>query len=147
MHRTSDKRTSDSGFTLVEALISTVIISVGVLGMATLMAAGSRMQLISRNTSAANNLAVFELERLRMLPLAAPQRQDGGSLAANTAGHFIVRARTTIRWTVADGPACGQVTWSGSSALIECSKVVTILAFETGDPAKTRSVVTGMLWR
>ena len=140
-------QTSDSGFTLVEALVSTAFIAVGVVGLASLMATGADMQRGSGNSSVATSLATFELERLRMLPQPAPTRQDGGSLTSNVAAHFVVRGRTTIRWTIADGPACGAVTWSGTGGVIECSKLVTVRAFTTNDPRSSQATIQGMLWR
>lgn len=140
-------RYSDDGFTLVEALVSTAFIAVAILGMATLMAVGTDMQADSRESSVATNLATAEMEWIRRLPPSAPQRQNGGDLANNVTGYFVTRGRTTIRWTIADGPACGQVSWSGAGIVIECSKLVTVRAFTIGDARTTQATMQGILWR
>lgn len=140
-------RTSDSGFTLVEALVSTAIIAVAVLGLASLLAAGADMQSNSRDSAIATNLANAQLERLRMTHRLAPERQNGGSLTANTAPYFVIRGQTTIRWTIADGPVCGVPTWTGASGGTECAKLVTILAFTTNEPRASQARIQGMIWR
>jgi len=141
------KRGSDAGFTLVEALVSTAFIAVAVLGMATLMAVGTDMQTDSRDSAIATNLAIAEMEWIRRLPPAAPQRQNGGSLANNVTDYFVTRGRTTIRWVIADGPACGQVSWAGTGVVIECSKLVTVRAFTVGEARTTQATIQGVLWR
>lgn len=140
-------RTSDSGFTLVEALVSTAIAAVALVGLASLLATGAEMQTQSRDSSMATNLAQAQLERLRMTDRAFPERQNGGSLAANVAPYFVVRGQTTIRWTIADGPACGVPTWTGATGAVECAKLVTVVAFTTNEPRASRATIRGMIWR
>jgi len=137
---------TEAGFTLVEALISTVITMVGVLAIATVFIYGIRLQSGASDGSRAMNLAVAELERLRMLPVSAAERADGGSLTANQADHFVIRNNITVRWTVADGRACGPSLWAGPTLPVECTKDVSIVALAPNTFAVQASI-DGQLWR
>ena len=137
---------NDAGFSLIESVISVAVVASGVLGVATLFIMGTGLQLNARDSTVAINLVVAEVERLRMLPPSNVQRTNGGSLTTNGANHFAVRGTTTLRWTVADGPACGPVQWAGAGAPIECTKVVTIVGIGQNNRAMTPRIVT-QLWR
>ena len=136
----------DEGFSLVESLVSLAVVASGVLGVAALFVAGTGLQVNARDGTTAIHLAVAETERIRMMPPSAAQRANGGSLTANVADHFVVRGTTTLRWTVADGPACGPVQWGGAAAPVECTKVLTIIGISTNNRAMTPRMVT-QLWR
>lgn len=136
----------EAGFGLPEALVATFITAVGVLGVATLIALGARMQLNSRDATNMTSLALARLERLRMLPGNSPERANGGSLTANVANYFTVMQGSTVRWQVQDGPACGPVTWSGTTAVTECSKQVVIVAIPTNSQSATARLEV-LLWR
>lgn len=137
---------NDAGFSLIESVISVAVVASGVLGVATLFIMGTGLQLNARDSTVAINLVVSEVERLRMLPPSNIQRANGGSLTTNGANHFAVRGTTTLRWTVADGPACGPVQWAGAAAPIECTKIVTIVGIGQNNRAMTPRIVT-QLWR
>lgn len=139
-------QSQDEGFSLVESIVSIAVVASGVLGVAALFVAGTGLQVNARDGTAALNLVVAEVERIRMMPPAAPQRANGGSLTANVADHFVVRGTTTLRWTIADGPACGPVQWGGVGAPVECTKLVTIVGTTPNNRAMTPRVVT-QLWR
>jgi prepilin-type N-terminal cleavage/methylation domain-containing protein len=136
----------EAGFTLVESLIAMVITAVGVMAIATTFLYGIQLQAGARNGTRRVNLAVSELERLRMLPVAHADRANGGSLTANVANHFAVRGGTTVRWVVADGPACGPSIWAGPTLPVECTKTVTVIALGADGTAITGSI-DGQLWR
>jgi len=136
----------DEGFSLVESVISIAVVVSGVLGVAALFVAGTGLQVNSRDATGAINLVVAEVERIRMMPPAAAERANGGSLTANVADHFAVRGTTTLRWTIADGPACGPVQWGGVGAPVECTKLVTIVGITQNNRAMTPRIVT-QLWR
>jgi prepilin-type N-terminal cleavage/methylation domain-containing protein len=136
----------DAGFSLIESLVSVAIVAGGVLGVATLFVAGTSLQVNARDSTTALNLVIAEVERLRMLPPTAVERGNGGSLTANTANHFVVRGTTTLRWTVADGPACGPFQWAGAAAPIECVKIVTVVGVGQNNRAMTPRITT-QLWR
>jgi Tfp pilus assembly protein PilV len=137
---------NDAGFSLIESVISVAVVASGVLGVATLFIMGTGLQLNARDNTVATSLVVAEVERLRMLPPSNIERANGGSLTANAANHFAVRGTTTLRWTVADGPACGPVQWAGPTAPVECTKVVTIVGLGQNNRAMTPRIVT-QLWR
>ncbi len=135
-----------AGFSLAEMLIATAIAAFGLAGAAAMIGHGVRLQGNARASTLAVNLAVAELERLRTLPVTAAERALGGSLTANTAGHFAVRGQTTVRWVIADGPACGPIPWAGPVAPVECTKTVTVSAFPPNVMA-ARATIAGQLWR
>ncbi len=137
---------NDAGFSLIESVISVAVVASGVLGVATLFIMGTGLQLTARDNTSAINLAVAETERLRMLPRSAAERADGGSLTTNTANHFAVRGTTTLRWTIADGPACGVIAWAGAGGVVECTKVLTIVGVSPNNRAMTPQIVT-QVWR
>lgn len=103
------RRTSQSGFSLVEVMVALIVTTVGTLSVATLMAYGTRLQVTSRDTTAAAGVARQQMERLRMLPPLAAERSLGGSLTADVANHFRLVATTNgqlrCRWLVTTGPA------------------------------------------
>lgn len=154
MSNTIRRSRGDAGFSLAEMLVSTAIAAFGLAGIAALIGTGVQLQTNARAGTISVNLAVAELERLRALPLTSAERALGGSLTADVANHFIVRqsgqgagdAQMRLRWVVADGPACGNVTWAGPTSPLECSKAVTVVAIPQNVMARTVRV-TGILWR
>lgn len=145
MTRTTPTR-RDAGFSLAETLVATAIAAIGLTGVAALIGAGVRLQANARAATLSVNLAVAEIERLRALPLASLERANGGSLTADVANHNALRGQTRVRWVIADGPACGNVTWAGPTSPLECSKSVTVIAIPQSVMA-ARTTVRGILWR
>src|SRR5262245_42118616 len=70
---------------------------------------GTRLGASARELTLASSAARARLERLRVLPRAAPVRRSGGSLSADEADHFAREGRLLERWTVQDGPAGTQL--------------------------------------
>jgi Tfp pilus assembly protein PilV len=130
--------TNDAGFSFTEAVISAAVMAAGTLGVAGLFLYGTRMQSIARYGSGATGVATARLERLRMLPVSAIERQNGGSLTADVAAHSSIEGLYRVRWVIADGPAG--------------TKDVTVRAIHnggagaTGAMARTAEVRT-LLWR
>ena len=136
---------SQSGFSLAEMLVATAIAAFGLAGVAALIGTGVQLQANARESTIGVNLAVAELERLRALPLTSVERTNGGSLTANQANHFAIRGTTTLRWVIANGPACGVPSWA-APAVADCTREITVAAIPQHVlAAPTR--VTGMLWR
>jgi prepilin-type N-terminal cleavage/methylation domain-containing protein len=102
-------RHDERGFSLVELLVATVIVVVCSLGVALMILYGTRLGASAREVTLASSLVKARLEQLRVLPRAALERQNGGSLTADVAGHHVPQGRFTERWTVADGPAGTQL--------------------------------------
>ena len=102
-------RTSPAaGFSLVEVLVAMVVTVICVLGVALLILYGTRLGTAARDAAITSSLARAEIERLRVVPRTEPERQTGGSLAADVAGHFRRQGRLTSRWVIAPGPAGTQ---------------------------------------
>ncbi len=104
----SRSRSSQCGFSLVEVLVAMVVTVICLLGVALLILYGTRLGSASREAAIATALARAEIERLRVIPRSEPERQTGGSLSADVAGHFRRQGRLTSRWVVAPGPAGTQ---------------------------------------
>lgn len=136
----------DAGFTLIESVMSLAIIATGTLGVATLMVLGTTMQLSARQNTQAMQMAVAELERIRQLPTAALERTNGGSLTANVANHFVVRNDVTVRWRIANGPACGPAVWAGAAGTVECTRVITVVGIPRVAIAGAPQI-TAQTWR
>ena len=99
--------TNERGFTLVETLIASVILTVALVGLAQLMAVSAQMHQIGRTSSQASRLAQDKFEELMKMNFATnPAIAVGGDLDANAANHFDVPANTdyTRRWLVQAGP-------------------------------------------
>ncbi len=117
---------------MTEALVSTAVTSFGVLSVAALFLYGIRLQAVSRDGSTSTQLAVSQLELLRMLPPVAAQRQNGGSLTSDVPNYFTTVGNIKLRWTVADGPAS--------------TKDVIVLARPINTIARPAQI-EGLLWR
>ena len=100
----------ERGFTLVEVLISMVIMAVGLVAVAQLLAVSTQTHRIGRVTSESSILAAVKIEELAKLSLAThPSLQITPAvpdpLANNVANFFDQPAGGyTRRWQVAAGP-------------------------------------------
>jgi prepilin-type N-terminal cleavage/methylation domain-containing protein len=102
----------ESGFTLIELMLSIIVLVVGILGLASTMASMTRYQDLSASRADMTALADNKFEQLRAA--ASTRHADtvqlavGGSLTVATAPHTDVvteRGRTYIRlWVVVPGP-------------------------------------------
>lgn len=103
----STDRRSDQGFTLVEVLICTLILTTGLLAIAGLMGVTTQMHLGAREASRSTRLAQEKLDELMKLNFSSdPKVSVGGSLDSNVANHFEAPLDgITLRWAVAAGPA------------------------------------------
>lgn len=99
----------DSGFSLVEVLIAMLVVTIGLVSMAQLMAVTTVMHADARETSTATQLAQAKLEELIKLNLATAAAVqitvDPDSLDENVTNYFdTVGSTITRRWKVEDGP-------------------------------------------
>jgi prepilin-type N-terminal cleavage/methylation domain-containing protein len=78
--------TSESGFTLIEALVATVVLAVGLISVANLMVVAASSNAVASQATAATTVASQELERLTAIPY--DQLVAGGDLDGDTAGYF-----------------------------------------------------------
>jgi prepilin-type N-terminal cleavage/methylation domain-containing protein len=82
----SAEPTSQSGFTLVEALVAIVVLAVGLIAVANLMVVAGTSNSVGNTATAAATMASRELERLTAIPYDA--LVAGGDLDANDPGYF-----------------------------------------------------------
>lgn len=105
-------RQDERGFSLIEVLVSMVIMMVGLVAVAQLLAVSVHSHTLGRHTSQSAILATAKLEELAKLNHAtAPAIQISGgvnTLGANVANYFDQPAGGYIRrWQVTAGPAPG----------------------------------------
>ena len=102
----------DRGFSLAEVLISMVIMMVGLVAVAQLLAVSVQTHLLGRRTSEASLLATDKIEELSKLNHASaaaiqisPTTPD--PLTSDVANYFDQADGYTRRWQVTAGPAAG----------------------------------------
>lgn len=99
---------SERGFTLIEALIASLILTVGLIALADLLAVTIRMHQLGRGSTTATRYAQGKLEELMKLNFStAPAIQITGqnSLDSNVANYFDTPASGySRRWQVEAGP-------------------------------------------
>ncbi len=101
------RRRADAGFTLVEVLVSTLVLTIGLVAIAGLLGVSTNMHASAREASRSTRLAQAKIDELMKLNFGtAPAVAVGGSLAANVANYFDAPvAAVTRRWLVQAGPA------------------------------------------
>jgi Tfp pilus assembly protein PilV len=101
-----DRRSnSEGGFTLVEVLVSTFILTIGMVSIAGLLAVTIQAQVGARESARSTRLAQEKVDELMKLNFTAADVSVGGSLTANVANHNEVPIPgVTLRWVVAAGP-------------------------------------------
>ena len=99
-------RDGEAGFTLIELMIASVVLTVGLVGMAQLLAVSTVMHSDARLLTRSTFTAKTKFDELAKLAFAtAPAIQIGGSLTANVANYNDTPAPgVTRRWVVVAGP-------------------------------------------
>lgn len=93
------------GFTLVEVLICTLILTTGMLAIAGLLGVTTQMHFGAREAARGTRLAEEKIDELMKLNFAtAPSIAVGGDLSTNVTNYFEQLDGVTIRWAVAAGP-------------------------------------------
>jgi len=94
------------GFTLVEVLICTLILTTGMLAIAGLLGVSTQMQIGAREAARSMRLAQEKVDQLMKMDFdTAEEVAVGGSLTENSENHFEEPlGGITVRWAVADGP-------------------------------------------
>jgi type II secretory pathway pseudopilin PulG len=117
----SSRGGSESGFTLVEVMFAAIILVVGLLSLAQLLAVTIRAESLARNGAEATRLAQGQLDSLMKASLDADPRVQitptgTDSLAANVNNYFRLytnpvptRPSSIVRWQVTAGPASTRV--------------------------------------
>lgn len=107
---------AEAGFTLVELMLGLIVLTIGLLGMASTMMSLTRHQDLSAVHADMTALGDHKIEQLRVVATHSPAQLDvGGSLTVPTAQYVdtvVERGRTFIRlWQVQAGPGgARQVT-------------------------------------
>jgi Tfp pilus assembly protein PilV len=99
--------TDERGFTLVEATVASLVLTVGLVAVAELLTVSTRMHKVGRDSAQAARLAQDKVEELMKMNFAtSPAVQLGGELTSNVADHFDVPDGSgyTRRWQVVAGP-------------------------------------------
>jgi len=99
-------QSGDEGFTLVEVLISMVVLTVGLVGIAALLAITTQMHIGARESARSTRLAQDKFDELMKLDFDGdPKVAIGGDLDANEGDYFEEpMTGVTVRWVVTDGP-------------------------------------------
>ena len=116
---------SEGGFSLIEVLIAMLVVTIGLIGMAQLMAVTTVVHSDARQSSVATELGQAKLDELSGMDLetalpvqVTPPSPD--SLTENVANYFDEPTDTiTRRWKVENGPTDG-------------TRVVTVRVINTG---------------
>jgi hypothetical protein len=99
----------EGGFTLIEVLICTLVLTTGMIGIAGMLAVTTQMQIGAREGARSTRLAQDKIDELSELDFeTAPAILVGGNLNANAANYFQTLpsplAGITLRWRVWAGP-------------------------------------------
>jgi hypothetical protein len=99
----------EGGFSLVETMVASLVLVVGLVGMAQLLAVATVMHSDARQATTATLLAQSKIDVLMRLNFAAAAVLPGGNLNANVANHFDnPQQGITRRWlVVANTPVAG----------------------------------------
>jgi prepilin-type N-terminal cleavage/methylation domain-containing protein len=112
-----NKFRKESGFTLVEMLIVIIVLSIGLVGLASAMVSMTQYQLLAASRAEMTQLADSKLEQLGGAAAAANgdtiQLKIGGSLTTAAAPHTSTATGSSGRtyvmlWTVAAGPGTSR---------------------------------------
>jgi type II secretory pathway pseudopilin PulG len=96
---------SEGGFTLVEILISTFILTIGMVSIAGLLAVTLQAQMAARESARSTRLAQNKMDELMKLQFTDARVSVGGNLDASVANYNdTTTPGITLRWLVAAGP-------------------------------------------
>ena len=115
--RSRHSRTGEHGFTLIEVMVSIVILTVGLLSLAQMMVLATNANTLSGRMTSASALAKEQLERLKATPFYSdptsltrtPALADGGDI--DTAAGGYVRYYDLDGQPAAAGAAMFEVRW------------------------------------
>ena len=101
-----ERRQADDGFTLVEVMLCTLILTVGMVAIAGLLLVTTQMQIGAREAARSTRLAQDKVDELMKLNFATdPEIAVGGDLTANAANYSESPLDgITLRWMVSAGP-------------------------------------------
>jgi Tfp pilus assembly protein PilV len=101
----SPESREERGFTLVEVLVCTFILTLGMVSIAGLLAVTIQAQIGARESARSTRLAQEKVDELMKMNFTAADVSIGGNLDANVANHNETPIPgVTLRWVVAAGP-------------------------------------------
>jgi Tfp pilus assembly protein PilV len=98
---------NERGFTVIESLVATIVLTVGLVAMAELLAISLRMHQLGRASTTATRLAQDKFEEMMKMNFAtnpAIQVNGANTLASNVTNYFDIVPGYTRRWQVSAGP-------------------------------------------
>ena len=108
MNEAQDAR-GEAGFSLVETMVASLVLTIGLVGLAQLLAVATIMHSDARQATTGTILAQAKLDELMKVDFSLSSTVAlGGSVASNMAPYFD-QPETHIdrRWSVANGPVAG----------------------------------------
>ncbi len=102
----SGRSVGNAGFTLIEMCISMLVLTIGLVGIAAMLAVTTQMQIGAREGARSTRLAQDKFDELMKLDFGSdPAVAVGGNLNADAAGYSeSPMTGVTLRWAVAAGP-------------------------------------------
>ena len=98
----------EAGFSLVETMVASVVLTVGLVGLAQLLAVATVMHSDARQASVGTMLAQAKLDELMKANFSFGSTIQMGSLASNMAPYFDQpEPGINRRWRITDGPVAG----------------------------------------
>ena len=99
----------EGGFSLVEVLVAMLILTVGMIAIAALLAVTTQMAMGAREGARSTRLAQDKIDELMSMDFATdPAVAIGGDLTQDVANYSETPAGgITLRWAVAAGPTAG----------------------------------------
>ena len=106
MFSCSKRLRGDDGFSLAEVLVSMLILTIGMMAIAGLLAVTTQMALGAREAARSTRLAQDKIDELMKLNFTtAPAVAIGGDLTADVANYSEAPLNgVTLRWAVVAGP-------------------------------------------
>ena len=129
----------EGGFTIIEILVSIIVLTVGVLALVGSQSVVTRMIAQSDRDTQATQVAVSRMERLRQLSRAGATRCSNAALAAGSngptyypTGASASTAQITESWTVGPAGVAGTTT----------RQVAVTVVYRTGTGTRTSTFTT-----
>jgi prepilin-type N-terminal cleavage/methylation domain-containing protein len=126
------------GFTLIETMVSILVLTIGLVGTAALMSQSVDMGAHARYVSTAALLASEKMEDLSRFPTGDPNLNAGGSLGADTPGYS-----DSVQISSTNGNINESTTISGTTTLYtQRPDGVVVVTPGAGVPAATSDMLT-----